>query len=91
MHTLRDIKNRGVVRSTKVNISPGHRLDSICELELEKALRGSIQSTCNIANDYKVLQDIYLERMNDHVQAQANASKKISQLNATNIRLKSSK
>ena len=78
VHTLRDIENRGAVGSTKVNITPGHQLGSICELELEKALRSSIQSTCDIANDYKVLQDIYLERMNDHVQAQANASKKIS-------------
>ncbi|GBB85415.1 hypothetical protein RclHR1_11960003 [Rhizophagus clarus] len=73
-----------------MNIPPGHRLGSICELELEKALRGIIQSTCDIANDYKVLQNIYLERINDHVQAQANASRKISQLNTTNTRLRSS-
>ncbi len=61
MYTLRDIKNRGVIGSTKVNILLGHQLGSICKSEFEKALCGSIKTTSDIANEYKDLQDIYLE------------------------------
>ncbi|CAI2193645.1 11448_t:CDS:2, partial [Funneliformis geosporum] len=43
------------------DISSGHRLGSICELEFEKVLCGSIKTASDIANDYKDLQDIYLE------------------------------
>ncbi|CAG8443155.1 10300_t:CDS:2 [Ambispora gerdemannii] len=53
VHTLRDIENRG------------HRLGSIRESELGKALRGSIKTASDIANEYKDLQDIYLERVKD--------------------------
>ncbi|RIA96327.1 hypothetical protein C1645_815496 [Glomus cerebriforme] len=63
VHTLRDIKNRGVVGFTKMNIPSGHWLGSICESELEKALRSSIKTASNIANEYKDLQAIYLERI----------------------------
>ena len=66
VHTLRDIENRGVVESPlSKHIPPGHRLGSIRESELEKALRGSIKTASDIANDYKDLQDIYLERVKD--------------------------
>ena len=62
VHTLRNTENRGVVEgSLSKNIPPGHWLDSIRESKLEKALRGSIKTASDIANDYKDLQDIYLE------------------------------
>ena len=62
VHTLRDIENRGVVESPlSKHILLGHQLGSIHESELEKALRGSIKTASDIANDYKDLQDIYLE------------------------------
>ena len=62
IHTLRDIENREVVEgSLNKHIPSGHWLGSICESELEKALRDSIKTASNIANDYKDLQDIYLE------------------------------
>ncbi|GET62721.1 hypothetical protein GLOIN_2v1790954 [Rhizophagus irregularis DAOM 181602=DAOM 197198] len=47
----------------------GNRLDSIRKSELEKALRGNIKTASDIANDYKDLQDIYLERVKESVQA----------------------
>jgi len=91
IHTLRDIENRGVVESPlSKHIPPGHRLGSIRESELEKALRGSIKTASDIANDYKDLQDVCLKQKKDLVLVQANANKKISQLNATNTRLRSS-
>ncbi|RIA97623.1 hypothetical protein C1645_813864 [Glomus cerebriforme] len=56
--------------------------------------RGAVGSTkVNIPPGHRLssIRELELEkRMNDHVQAQANASKKISQLNATNTRLRSS-
>ncbi|UZO04196.1 uncharacterized protein OCT59_024587 [Rhizophagus irregularis] len=63
VHTLRDIENRGVVEGPlSKHTSSGNRLGSIRESELEKALRGNIKTASDIANDYKDLQDIYLER-----------------------------
>ncbi|PKC03341.1 hypothetical protein RhiirA5_423896 [Rhizophagus irregularis] len=63
VHTLRNINDKGAVGSLLgKHIPPGHQLGSIRESELEKALRGSIKSASDIANDYKDLQDIYLER-----------------------------
>jgi len=47
--------------SLNKNIPPGHRLGSIRESELEKALRDSIKTASDINNKYKNLQDIYLE------------------------------
>ena len=56
VHTLRDIKNKGVVEnSLSKHILPGHQLGSIRESELEKALRGSIKTASDIANNYKDL------------------------------------
>ncbi|GES76624.1 hypothetical protein GLOIN_2v1790954 [Rhizophagus clarus] len=58
MHTLKDIKNRGAVGGLlDKQIPPGRWLGSIRELELEKALRSSIKTASDIANDYKDLQD----------------------------------
>ncbi|PKC55068.1 hypothetical protein RhiirA1_476218 [Rhizophagus irregularis] len=66
VHTLRDIENRGVVEGPlSKHTSSGNRLGSIRESELEKALRGNIKTASDIANDYKDLQDIYLERVKD--------------------------
>ena len=66
VYTLNDIEGRGVVRSLLgKQIPSGRRLGSIRESELEKALRGSIKTASDIANDYKDLQDIYLERVKD--------------------------
>ncbi|CAG8652327.1 9650_t:CDS:2, partial [Dentiscutata heterogama] len=48
MHILRDIKNREAVGFSK--------LGSIHKLELEKALRSSIKTASDIANEYKDLQ-----------------------------------
>ncbi|CAB4473745.1 unnamed protein product [Rhizophagus irregularis] len=65
VHTLRNINDKGAVGSLLgKHIPPGHQLGSIRESELEKALRGSIKSASDIANDYKDLQDIYLDRLN---------------------------
>ena len=91
VHTLKDIEDREAVgESLGKQIPPGRRLGSIRELELEKALRGSIKTTSDIASDYKDLQDVCLKQKKDLVLVQANANKKISQLNATNTRLRSS-
>lgn len=91
VHTLKDIEDREAVgRSLGKQIPPGRRLGSIRESELEKALRGSIKTTSDIASDYKDLQDVCLKQKKDLVLVQANANKKISQLNATNTRLRSS-
>ncbi|CAB4373222.1 unnamed protein product [Rhizophagus irregularis] len=91
VHTLNDIEGRGAVGSLLgKQIPPGHLLGSIRKSELEKALRGSIKTASDIANDYKDLQDVCLKQKNDLVLVQANANKKISQLNATNTRLRSS-
>ncbi|CAG8524703.1 11236_t:CDS:2, partial [Acaulospora morrowiae] len=58
VHTLKDIENREAVgRSLGKQIPPGRRLGSIHELELEKALCGSIKTTFDIASNYKNLQD----------------------------------
>ena len=62
INTLRDFENKGVVEGSLSKHAPsGHQLGSIRESELEKALRGSIKTASDIANDYKDLQDIYLE------------------------------
>ena len=91
VHTLKDIEDRGAVEGLLgKQILPGHQLSSIRELELEKALRGSIKTASDIANDYKDLQDVCLKQKKDLVLVQANANKKISQLNVTNTRLRSS-
>ncbi|PKK57694.1 hypothetical protein RhiirC2_825183 [Rhizophagus irregularis] len=64
IHTLSDIENRGTVEgSLGKHILPDHQLNSIRESELEKALRGSIKTASDIANDYKDLQDIYLKEL----------------------------
>ncbi|GES81990.1 hypothetical protein GLOIN_2v1790954 [Rhizophagus clarus] len=91
MHTLKDIEDKGAVGGLLgKQIPPGRRLDSNCKSELEKALRGSIKTASNIANDYKELQDVCLKQKKDLVLVQANANKKISQLNVINTRLRSS-
>src|SRR6266498_4302883 len=88
VHTLRDIENRGVVEgSLSKHIPPGHRLSSIRESELEKALRGSIKTASDIANDYKDLQDIYLERVKDFNRICSDFNNKFSQLNTANTEL----
>ncbi|RGB24990.1 hypothetical protein C1646_772349 [Rhizophagus diaphanus] len=66
VHTLRDIMNRRTIEGLlSKHIPPGHRLGSIHKSELEKALRGSIKTASDIANNYKDLQDIYLEQVKD--------------------------
>ncbi|CAI2196387.1 7614_t:CDS:2, partial [Funneliformis geosporum] len=74
------------------HIPSGHRLGSIRELELEKALRGSIKTASDIANDYKVLQDIYLERVKDFNHANTRLEKVLSEkdslLHEANARIK---
>ena len=68
IHTLRDIENRGVVESLlSKHTLLDNQLGSIYESELEKALRGNIKTASDIANDYKDLQDIYLERVKDFI------------------------
>ncbi|CAI2197887.1 3122_t:CDS:1, partial [Funneliformis geosporum] len=52
---------RGNEGSLGKHIPSGYRLGSICESELEKALRSNIKTASVIANDYKNLQNIYLE------------------------------
>ncbi|GES88890.1 hypothetical protein GLOIN_2v1790954 [Rhizophagus clarus] len=91
VHTLKNIEDRGAVGGLLgKQIPPGQQLGSIRELEFEKALCGSIKTASDIANDYKDLQDVCLKQKKDLVLVQANANKKISQLNATNTRLRSS-
>src|SRR6266498_4728144 len=88
VHTLRDIENRGVVEgSLSKHIPPDYRLGSIRESELEKALRGSIKTASDIANDYKDLQDIYLERVKDFNRICSDFNNKFSQLNTANTEL----
>ena len=88
VHTLRNIENRGVVEgSLSKHIPPGHRLGSIRESELEKALRGSIKTASDIANDYKDLQDIYLERVKDFNRICSGFNNKFSRLNIANSEL----
>jgi len=89
VHTLRNIENRGTVEgSLGKHIPPGHRLGSIHKSELEKALRGSIKTASNIANDYKNLQDIYLEQVKDFNRICSGFNNKFSQLNIANTELK---
>src|SRR5436190_1331196 len=86
VHTLRDIKNRGVVESPlSKHIPPGHRLGSIRESELEKALRDSIKTASDIANDYKDLQDIYLERTYHDLDAVGELLEEPAQINTSVI------
>ena len=88
VHTLRNTENRGVVEgSLSKHIPPGHRLGSIRESELEKALRGSIKTASDIANDYKDLQDIYLEQVKDFNRICSGFNNKFSQLNTANTEL----
>ena len=88
VHTLRNTENRGAVEgSLSKHIPPGHRLGSIRESELEKALRGSIKTASDIANDYKDLQDIYLERVKDFNRICSGFNNKFSRLNTANTEL----
>src|SRR2546430_12488586 len=88
VHTLRDIENKEVVESPlSKHIPPGHWLDSIRESELEKVLRGSIKTASDIANDYKDLQDIYLERVKDFNRICSGFNNKFSRLNTANTEL----
>ncbi|RIA99148.1 hypothetical protein C1645_811894 [Glomus cerebriforme] len=88
VHTLRDIEDRGAVGSLLgKQIPPGCRLGSIRESELEKALRGSIKTASDIANDYKDLQDIYLERVKDFNRICSGFNNKFSWLNTANSEL----
>ncbi|RGB27837.1 hypothetical protein C1646_768588 [Rhizophagus diaphanus] len=89
VHTLKDIEDRGAVGGLLgKQIPPGRRLGSIHESELEKALRGSIKSASDIANDYKDLQDIYLEQVKDFNRICLGFNNKFSQLNTANTELK---
>ncbi|CAB5213228.1 unnamed protein product [Rhizophagus irregularis] len=89
VHTLRNINDKGAVGSLLgKHIPPGHQLGSIRESELEKALRGSIKSASDIANDYKDLQDIYLERVKDFNRICSGFNNKFSRLNTANTELK---
>src|SRR6266540_6078434 len=89
IHTLRDIENRRVVKgSLSKHIPSGHWLGSIHKSKLEKVLRGSIKTAFNIANDYKDLQDIYLERVKDFNRIYSGFNNKFSQLNTANTELK---
>ncbi|POG58039.1 hypothetical protein GLOIN_2v1790954 [Rhizophagus irregularis DAOM 181602=DAOM 197198] len=89
VHTLRDIENRGVVEGPlSKHTSSGNRLGSIRESELEKALRGNIKTASDIANDYKDLQNIYLERVKDFNRICSGFNNKFSRLNTANTELK---
>src|SRR3954454_19083764 len=89
VHTLKNIEDREAVgRLLGKQIPPGHRLGSIRELKLEKALRGNIKTASDIANDYKDLQDIYLERVKDFNCICSGFNNKFSQLNTANTELK---
>jgi hypothetical protein len=89
VHTLKDIEDRGAVGSSLgKQIPPDRRLGSIRELELKKALRGSIKTACDIANDYKDLQDIHIERIKDFNRISSGFNNKFSQLNTVNTELK---
>src|SRR4051812_25551775 len=96
VHTLADLEGffkpgavpKGPVKARDIENS-GHRLSSIRESKLENALRSSIKTVSDLANEYKDLQDICLKQKEDQVLVQTNASKKISQLNASNARFRS--
>src|SRR3954468_5321605 len=89
VHTLKNIEDREAVgRLLGKQIPPGHRLGSIRELELEKALRDSIKTASDIANDYRDLQDIYLERVKDFNRICSGFNNKFSWLNTANSELK---
>jgi hypothetical protein len=89
VHTLKDIEDRGAVGGLLgKQIPPGRQLGSIRESELEKTLRGSIKTTSDIANDYKDLQDIYLERVKDFNRICSGFNNKFSRLNTANSELK---
>src|SRR3954471_13769248 len=89
IHTLRDIENRGVVESSLSKYIPsGHQRSSIRKSELEEALRDSIKTASDIANDYKDLQDIYLERVKDFNRICSGFNNKFSRLNTANTELK---
>jgi hypothetical protein len=51
-------------------------------------LRGSIKTSSDIANDYKDLQEIYIERMKDFNRISSGINNKFSQLNTANSELK---
>src|SRR3954454_14372340 len=88
VHTLKNIEDREAVgRLLGKQIPPGHRLGSIRESELEKALRGSIKTASDIANDYKDLQGIYLERVKDFNHICLDFNNKFSWLNTANNKL----
>ncbi|RGB35475.1 hypothetical protein C1646_759317 [Rhizophagus diaphanus] len=57
-------------------------------IKLEKALRNSIKTTSDIANEYKDLQDIYLERVKDFNHICSGFNNKFSWLNTANSELK---
>ena len=89
IYTLRDIKNRGAAKGLLgKHIPPGHWLGSIRKLEFKKALRGSIKTTSDIANDYKDLQDIYLEQVKNFNRICSGFNNKFNQLNTANTELK---
>ena len=89
VHTLKNIEDREAVGGLLGKQIPlGHQLGSIRESELEKALRGSIKTASDIANDYKDLQDIYLERVKDFNRICSGFNNKFSQLNTANTELK---
>ncbi|RGB29432.1 hypothetical protein C1646_795474 [Rhizophagus diaphanus] len=88
VHTLKDIKDRGADGgSLSKQIPSGRQLGSICESELEKALCGSIKTASDIANDYKDLQNIYLERVKDFNCICSGLNNKFSRLNTANTEL----
>src|SRR5688572_32839081 len=88
VHTLKDIKDRGAVGGLLgKQIPAGCWLGSICESELEKALCSSIKTASDIANDYKDLQDIYLERVKNFNHICSGLNNKFSWLNTANTEL----
>ena len=90
VHTLKDIEDKGAVGGLLgKQIPPGRRLGSIRESELEKALRGSIKTASDIANEYKDLQGLYLERVEDFNRTYADIGNKISQLNVSSTKVRS--
>ncbi len=62
IYILRVIKDREAVKGLlDKHISLGDQLNSICKLELKKALYSNIKTASDIINEYKVLQGIYLK------------------------------
>ena len=89
VHTLRDIKNREVVWGLLDKYIPlDHWLDSIYELEFEKALCSNIKIASDIINKYKDLQNIYLEQVKDFNHICSGFNNKFSWLNTANTKLK---